>query len=295
MFEDLLIVQCDHYGASYVIAIDKQTGANRWKTDRPEVWLSWSSPVCVPADGASGVELIVCGSEKMDAFDPRTRREAVDLRAAWPASAFPRRWPRHGLIYATSGPNNSTYAVRPGGRGDVTDSHVVWTSPRGNPFVPSAILVGDYYYVGRRSRHCHLPGGRRPARRSGASDSAAISPPRRWRPTARSTSPTKPASTLVIGANTDRYEELATNTIDEPVFASPAISDGRFFLRSARHSVVHRRRSGSIAARQERQTVRSCLAQFGHDLVEPFASKSDTWASSRSRGGSGRCWCAWIA
>ena len=45
LFEDTLIVQCDHYGASYLLAIDKHTGANRWKTDRPEVWLSWSSPV----------------------------------------------------------------------------------------------------------------------------------------------------------------------------------------------------------------------------------------------------------
>ena len=41
LFEDKLIVQCDHYGASYVIALDQQTGANRWKSDRPEVWLSW--------------------------------------------------------------------------------------------------------------------------------------------------------------------------------------------------------------------------------------------------------------
>ena len=46
VFEDTVIVQCDHYGASYALAVDKRSGANRWKTDRPEAWLSWSSPVC---------------------------------------------------------------------------------------------------------------------------------------------------------------------------------------------------------------------------------------------------------
>jgi outer membrane protein assembly factor BamB len=43
LFGDLLLLQCDHYGPSYLLGIDKATGANRWKVDRPEVWLSWSA------------------------------------------------------------------------------------------------------------------------------------------------------------------------------------------------------------------------------------------------------------
>ena len=46
-----MILQCDHYGASYLLAVDKQTGENRWKLDRPGVWHSWSSPQVAAADG----------------------------------------------------------------------------------------------------------------------------------------------------------------------------------------------------------------------------------------------------
>ncbi len=70
LFENSVILQCDHYGASYVIALDRATGANRWKTDRPGVWLSWSSPQLVPV--GDRFELVVSGSEKLDAYDART-------------------------------------------------------------------------------------------------------------------------------------------------------------------------------------------------------------------------------
>src|SRR5262249_25316943 len=79
LFEDMLVVQCDHYGSSYLLAIDKLTGANRWKTDRPEAWLSWSSPVVVAGSSPNMFELVVCGSEKMDAFDPRSGRKQWTL------------------------------------------------------------------------------------------------------------------------------------------------------------------------------------------------------------------------
>lgn len=78
LFEDKLIVQCDHYGASYVIALDQQTGANRWKSDRPEVWLSWSSPQLVP--NGDRFELVLSGSEKLDGYDPRTGSRLWTLR-----------------------------------------------------------------------------------------------------------------------------------------------------------------------------------------------------------------------
>ena len=233
LFEDSLIVQCDHYGSSYIIAIDKQTGANRWKTDRPEVWLSWSSPLCVPAGGAGGFELIVCGSEKMDAFDPRSGEKLWTVRGL-ARECIPTPLAAHGLIFATSGPNNSTYAVRPGGRGDVTDTHVVWNSPRGNPFVPSAILVGDYFYAvddhGIATCLAAATGKSVWRKRFGGDFTAS--------PVAADGKiyfTNEVGATLVIKADTDRYEELATNTIDEPVFASPAISEGRVFLRSAKH------------------------------------------------------------
>ena len=232
LFEDLLIVQCDHFGASYLLAIDKHTGANRWKTDRPEAWLSWSSPVCTRSSG-EGSELIVCGSEKMDAFAARTGEKLWTLRGLQ-RECIPTPIVANGLIYVTSGPAGATFAVRPGGRGDVTDSHVVWTFTRGNPFVPSAILVGRRYYLvddhGIATCLDSTAGKILWRKRLGGDFTAS--------PVAaenRVYFTNEAGSTLVIQADAERYTELSRNEIGEPVYASPAISAGRFFLRSTKH------------------------------------------------------------
>ncbi len=233
VFEDTLVVQCDHYGASYVLAIDKRTGANRWKTDRPEVWLSWSSPVCAAVDEPGSHELILCGSERIDAFDPRSGKKLWML-GGMARECIPTPVVGRGLIFATSGPNGSTYAVRPGGRGVVDGSRVVWTYSRGNPYVPSAILVGDFYYlVDDHGIGTCLDAANGKAvwkKRFGGDFTAS--------PVAaegRIYFTNEAGSTLVLRADVDRYEELARNTIDEPVFASPAISGGAIFMRGAGH------------------------------------------------------------
>jgi outer membrane protein assembly factor BamB len=232
VFEDSLIVQCDHYGASYVLAIDKHTGANRWKTDRPEAWLSWSSPVCTKNSG-DGSELLVCGSEKMDALDPRTGSKLWTL-GGLERECIPTPIVADETIYATSGPNGAALAVRSGGRGDVTDSHVVWISTRGNPYVPSAIVAWWRYYTvddhGIATCLDSSDGKTLWRKRFGGDFTAS--------PVAaenRVYFTNEAGSTLVIQADADKYTELARNEINEPVYASLAISAGRIFLRSASH------------------------------------------------------------
>lgn len=232
LFEDMLILQCDHYGASYVLAIDKQTGANRWKTDRPEVWLSWSSPICVPADASHACELILCGSEKIDAFDPRTGGKLWTL-SGMARECIPTPVVGHGLIFATSGPGAASYAVQPGGRGDVSNSRVVWSQTRGNPFVPSAILVGDYYYLvdDHGIGTCLDAATGKPLWKKRFGGELTASP---VAADGRIYFTNEAGETLVIRADMAKYVELARNSIGEPVFASPAISGGMIFIRSAR-------------------------------------------------------------
>jgi outer membrane protein assembly factor BamB len=49
-----------------------------------------------------------------------------------------------GLLFCSSGRAGPTLAIRPGGKGDVTDTHVAWQTPRGSPFIPSPLVHGDY-------------------------------------------------------------------------------------------------------------------------------------------------------
>jgi len=230
LFEDSLILQCDHYGPSYLLAIDKQSGADRWKTDRPEAWLSWSSPIIASVDDASQRELIVCGSEKMDAYDPRSGAKLWTLDGM-ARECIPTPIAVGDRILATSGPGAATYSVRLGGRGDVTDSHVEWASTRGNPYVPSAILVGQRFYLvdDHGIASClDARSGKTVWRKRFDGDYTAS-------PVAADVYFTNEVgATLLVDAAAERYRELARNTIDEPVFASPAIADGCIYLRSAR-------------------------------------------------------------
>ncbi|GAB4155963.1 MAG: PQQ-binding-like beta-propeller repeat protein [Planctomycetaceae bacterium] len=240
LFEDLLLLQCDHYGDSYLLAIDKKTGANRWKTDRPGYWLSWSSPQLIKVPGTNRHELIVSGSHKLDAFDPKSGKQLWHVegmrRECIPTAVF-----GHGMIYAVSGPKGPTFAIRPGGKGDVTKTHIQWSNTRGAPFVPSAILVGDRYYLVDDSGigtclDAHT-GKRIWQRRFGGRFTAS--------PVAANGKiyfVDETGTTLIVDATSSAYREIARNKIGEPVFASPSISQGCFFLRSTRHLYCIRNR-----------------------------------------------------
>ncbi len=234
LFQDLLLLQCDHYGDSYVVALRQSTGANVWKTDRPETWLSWASPQLVPlADGRH--ELILSGSHKVDALDP-TNGNKLWTVTGMRRECIPTPIYGNGMVYVVSGPKGPSMAIEPGGTGDVTATHVRWQNNRGAPFVPSAILVGDYYYVvddagiatcldsrnGKRIWQKRLGGKFTASPVAGAGKIYFTN---------------EAGETIVIEGGVPRYRRLARNPVGEPVYASAAISQGLLFLRTNRHLV----------------------------------------------------------
>jgi outer membrane protein assembly factor BamB len=80
------------------------------------------------------------------AYDPDTGRELWTVGGNT-FEVIPTPVVGHGLLFVSSGRAGPTIAIRPGGSGDVTRSHVAWSSPRGSPFVPSGILAGDLLYL----------------------------------------------------------------------------------------------------------------------------------------------------
>jgi outer membrane protein assembly factor BamB len=139
----------------------------------------------------------------------------------------------NGFLISVSGPNGAHFAVKPGGNGDVTDSHVAWRSDRGTSFVPSGIAVGGRYYVAddKGIATCFDAatgallwrkrlGGRFTASPVAAGDRLFFTD--------------ESGSTLVLDAALSEYHELSRNETSDDVFASPAISQGRFFVRTAK-------------------------------------------------------------
>ena len=97
MFEDTLLLLCDHTSASYLLAVDKRTGKEKWKADRGKGKSSYSTPLVVP--GPSGPEVIVNSSERVDAYNARTGEPLWYIGNHEPLScavaAFPRRHDLH--------------------------------------------------------------------------------------------------------------------------------------------------------------------------------------------------------
>ncbi len=177
--------------------------------------------------------MIYAGSHKVDAYDPAngTKLWTIDgmSRECIPTPVF-----GNGLLYVVSGPKSHTYAIRPGGRGDLTGSpQIAWSSPRGAPFVPSAIVVGRHYYLvddkgiatcldardGRSLWQKRLPGPHTASPIAADGKVYFVS---------------EQGTTTVLRSGTDDYTEIARNELEEPVFASPAISQGRLFIRTTK-------------------------------------------------------------
>ena len=228
---DLLILQCDHWGQSYLVGIDKRTGKNAWKTDRAE-HVSWSSPLVIDVNGHA--ELVASATFQVKGYDPLTGREL------WAASGMTRECiptavAGDGLIFAVSGMKGETLAIRTGGRGDVTESHVVWRNSRNAPFVPSAIVLDDLYYLvdDKGIAACFEAASGKlvwQQRLGGAFSASPIAAD------GKIYFVDEEGTTTVLKPGR-KFEVLSKNRLDDPTFASPAVAHGDLFIRTDRFLV----------------------------------------------------------
>ncbi|MDA1092365.1 MAG: PQQ-binding-like beta-propeller repeat protein [Acidobacteria bacterium] len=128
---------------AFVIALDAASGETRWRTER-SASVGWGSPIAISLGDHD--ELIVSSSRDVRSYAPTTGEE-LWLCEGNLFEVIPTPVVGLGLVFCTSGRAGPTLAIRPGGRGDVTKSHVAWKTTRGSPFVPSPLLYGDYLYT----------------------------------------------------------------------------------------------------------------------------------------------------
>lgn len=230
--DDLLILQCDHYGESYLLAIDKSTGENRWKLDRPGIWHSWSSPQLVVDKNGRSL-LVVCAAQRMDAFEPATGR-AVWSVTGLQRECIPTPVTGHGLIYSVSGPQGAVLAVRPEGHGDITETNVAWRFARGTPYVPSPVLLNDRYYVvdDKGIATCLDAHTGRQLWRQRLGGSFTASP---IAGDGKIYMTNDDGETFVIDGGANTYREIARNRLETPVYASVVVAGGCLLFRTPDH------------------------------------------------------------
>ncbi len=236
IYGDLVFVTVINEGPSYLLALDKKTGETKWKTARKtpatsEACDAYATPIVYTAQGKS--EVFIVGGTWGTAYDPK------DGKLLWQADLGGDRTilsPTYqdGVVYVTAGKRGAIYAVRSGGNGDVTQSHILWKYPHSTPDVPSPLVLGDYLYVvndtGVAMCLKKSDGSLIWQKRIGGDFKASpVTSEGRIYLT------NKDGETTVIEAGTT-FKTLAVNQLGEGNdMASLAISDGQIFQRSQSH------------------------------------------------------------
>lgn len=243
LYKDALYVQVLHGmktdDPSYVLRINKNTGKTVWRVERPTDAIrespdSYTTPAVLHHKGKT--EIVITGGDVVTGHDLKTGKEL------WRAGGLnPRNRPNYRIVASPIVKDGLIYAptrVRPlrvfraGGRGDITESHFVW-STRNGPDVPTPVTDGKYFYVvnDRGIMWC-----------LDAKTGKEIWGKKRLTPGTYSASPvladgkiyatSEDGVTTVVKAG-PVFEILAENNLDDYTLSSPAISNGQIFLRTA--------------------------------------------------------------
>lgn len=237
LYKDFVIVTASEESES-IRALDKQTGKEVWKAEASGLGGSWSTPVLLPVSGERR-ELVISVPDEAWGLDPQTGKLLWWAETGFSQPVCTSAVAGEEVVYLIGGRRGSAVAVRGGGKGDVTKSHVLWTSEIGS-YVPSPVLhEGRLHWVDSNGIACcvnardgklvyreRLPAGGR----NGVYASVVLAGERLYAVTRRE-------GTFVLAAG-DRFEQLAHNRFesDESDFnGSPAIAEGCIYLRSNRN------------------------------------------------------------
>ena len=230
LYKNLVIVNASVESGS-LVALDKESGKEVWRASGMSS--SWNTPHLVTLDNGEQ-ELVVSVARRILSFDPATGK------SLWKCDGIqdyvcPSVVSNDGIAYVIGGRTSQAIAVRAGGRGDVTETHVLWEAKAGANVVSPVIHDGHMYWVSDRNRIAY---------RLRLSDGEVLQS-RRFpaQPYASALYAdgkvyvvTRNNGTYVLAADSD-FSELSHNQFDDrsTFNASPIVSDGCLFMRSDRY------------------------------------------------------------
>jgi outer membrane protein assembly factor BamB len=194
--------------------------------------MTWTTPVVVRVGDHD--ELVIAGAETVRGYDPASGKELWSLRGPT-HEVIPSIVIGRDLVYSASGRNGPTLGLRPGGKGDVTMSHLVWRSVRNGPHVPTPALVNGRLYTANDTgiMSCLDAATGKLIYQERVSDQFSASPI-----VAGDLLyfPAESGVTYVVRAG-NRLDVVARNDLGAPILASPAVVDERLYLRTAEELV----------------------------------------------------------
>lgn len=228
IFDSGVIVTGHQDGEAFVVMLDTQSGAEVWKHKPLVNQRSFSTPVIAEYEGRP--LMVLTGAQYTSALNPQTGE--LIWYAGGPSEKFVAT-PSigHNMVFSFGGsPEKNAMAVRLGGNDDVSSSHVIWKSSRSMPYIPSPILLTNYLHVVNDSGvyTCLDP-----------ISGKVLYTGRKFRDV--NSSPVAVGDYIYFFENSgdckvirngDQFDIVSQNALGEPVYTTPAISDGMLFVRS---------------------------------------------------------------
>lgn len=232
IYKDKVIINADSKGDAFVAALSRTNGHTIWKNSLDKPAHSFSTPIF--REIAGRMQMIYCGNKGVTSYNPDNGSCYWFVNG--PSEDFtcsPVYNEKTGLVLISSGwPQRIAMAIKPDGNGDVSKSHIAWQSAKGAYYVPSPVTVGEYLITTMvdGSVNCieAATGNILWKENLGKQYASAVL-----------------VNELVYMPNDEGvitvikpgpvFESISKNSIGETMFASPAVSNGRIYLRGAKH------------------------------------------------------------
>jgi outer membrane protein assembly factor BamB len=230
---DTVIVNGDHDGEGFIVALERTTGRTVWRIARDHNTRSYVTPIIRRFGGRE--QMILSGSRHVASYDPATGRELWRIQG--PTEQFVASLVDNGrYVFLTAGyPDKCIVAIDPTGTGDVTATHTVWRSNRNAAYVPAPIIIGDHLLLtsddGVASCYEATGGERLWNARAGGHYSGS--------PVAAGGLAyfTDDEGVTQVVRPGDTFDVVSKNELGERCFSSPAVSGGRIYFRTE-HSLI---------------------------------------------------------
>jgi outer membrane protein assembly factor BamB len=235
LYKDKVIINGDQDALAYLVALDKNTGAEKWRIDRPSCMRSYCAPLIVNAAGKA--QMVLTGNLGIHSYNPDDGAPIWNIKG--PTEQYVASLVYgDGLFFMTAGfPDYHNLAIRPDGEGDITKSHIVWheakTKAINASYVPSPLAVGKFFYMisdkGYLSCFQAKTGARTFMEKLGTHHSA---------------SPvladghvylTDDDGITYVMKGDGKFNVVSENSLNDKCYASPAIAHGQIYIRTARY------------------------------------------------------------
>jgi len=233
---DTLVIDWDHEGDDFIVALDKMNGKELWRTPREEE-TTWSTPLIVSRNGQA--QVLVSATRKVRSYDLKTGKQLWEI-GGMTANSIPSPVAADGLVYVTSGFRGAALlAIDPFRRqGDLTGTDAIkWSYNKGTPYVPSPLLYDGKLYV--------FSGNNAVMTCFDAKTGKVLIDPKRLEDLEGVyASPVGAAGRVyfvgrngatVVAKNAAPLEVLATNELNDRIDASPAVAGKELFLRGQQY------------------------------------------------------------